>query len=413
MAITLGANIPSYSARMQLNKVTDGLSSVFQRLSTGEKINSAGDDAAGLVISQNMQAKIDGSKQAMQNIQTAKSFLTIAEDGMVSVGDQFRRINDLLTNMANDTNDVDSRLAAVREVIERLSEINRIAESINFNGMKMLDGSSKSIIVQMGPDSDSDTSTIDISEALTDCHVSAFNAEIPDLLNPNAYYLTANEDTIVTKDSYVNAEKYWFVTEDDTVKIITKDEEGNYVYAKKVDDEYVKYTGEVSKLEAAKSGYTIKNKAGDVSAIYLSDGAATPKYYTIGTDADATATVTGTYSDDKLTSYFGPTNAICRAYMATVQTAISEISTRRGLLGAYENRMESSYDAMTTRVESLETAKVPYTDTDIAQTATEMMQSQILQQINVSVLQNANVTQQLALSLLGKVLVYILLFSEL
>ena len=87
--------------------------------------------------------------------------------------------------------------------------------------------------------------------------------------------------------------------------------------------------------------------------------------------------------------------------MEIVQAAISEISTRRGLLGAYENRMESSYEAMTTRVESLETAKVPYTDTDIAQTATEMMQSQILQQINVSVLQNANVTQQLALSLLG------------
>ena len=336
MAITLGTNIASNASRMQLNKVTDALSSTFKKLSTGRKINAAGDDAAGLVISQNMQAKIDGSKQAMQNIQTAQSFLTIAEDGMVSIADHFQRINNLLTNMANDTNDTDSRTAAVREIIERLKEINRLAESTNFNGMNMLDGSTKTIVVQMGPDDDEKTSALDISSALTDCHLSEFKAELPPELNPDALQKTEGENTIV------------LIPNPNTDKSI--------------DTEYVKVT---------------KNE----------DGSYTYEAYSGTTEG--------------FTSAFNPNNNTCRTYMGVIQKAIADIATQRGLLGAYENRMQSSYESLTTRIESLETAKVPYTDTDIAEQATALARSQILEQVNVAVMQNANTLPQLALSLLG------------
>ena len=152
MAITLGTNIPSYTARVNLNSVTAQYEKTLERLSSGKKINSAGDDAAGLVISENMEALVRGSKQAQANIQNAQSFLSIAEDGMVSIGDHLQRINDLLVNMANDTNDVESRIASANEIVERIDEVNRLAESTNFNGRCMLDGSEKTIVVQMGPD---------------------------------------------------------------------------------------------------------------------------------------------------------------------------------------------------------------------------------------------------------------------
>ena len=87
--------------------------------------------------------------------------------------------------------------------------------------------------------------------------------------------------------------------------------------------------------------------------------------------------------------------------MKLVQEAIAEISTRRGLLGAYENRMDSSYDSMSTRIESLETAKSIYTDTDIAEEATNLSTQQIMQQYNVAILASANTLPQLALSLLS------------
>ena len=334
MTITLGTNIPSFSTRMQLNKVSDGLGDIFKKLSTGKKINSASDDAAGLVISQNMQAKIDSSKQAMQNIQTAQSFLTIAEDGMVSISDHFQRINDLLTNMANDTNDIDSRTAEVREIIERLDEIDRLARSTNFNGMNMLDGTAGDIIVQMGPDSDEDISTLDISDALTNCHIDAFKADLPPQLNPDAL---KNEDGSVVIIPNPGTDENLTT---DYVQV-TKQADGSY--------EYAEFDGERTDFDSA----------------------------------------------------FEPNNANCRSYMAVVQKAIGQIATQRGLLGAYENRMISSYDSLRIRVESLEEAKVPYTDTDIAEEATNLSKNQIMQQINVAIMANANSSQQIALSLLG------------
>ena len=331
MAITLGTNIPSLNAQNSLNKSTNKLTDTMTRLSSGLKINRAGDDAAGLVISENMNALIRGSKQAMQNIQTAKNFLTVAEDGMVSIGDHLQRANDLLVNMANETNDVSSNTAAVQEIIERLNEINRLSETINFNGKNMLDGTTDEIIVQLGPDS-SAGSILDISRALTDCHTKAFGIDLPGNLNPEAKIDKGNGNKVVVP---------------------------------------------VSKL--------------------LDDGTTETKYYYEGTDTEV-------QKDDyeKLTdSAFDPTNENCRKYMQKIQDAINTITTRRGYLGAYENRMDSSYDSLTIRVESLESAKSVYTDTDIASEATNMTQNQILQQINVAILANANTLPQAALSLIG------------
>jgi len=344
MAITLGTNIPAYTTRMNLNGVTSNLTTTMERLSTGLKINKAGDDAAGLVISENMEAFIRSSKQAMNNIQTAEGYLTVAEDGMVSISDHFQRINDLLTNMANDTNDIESRLAAVREIIERLDEINRLAETTNFNGRTMLDGSAENteIIVQMGPD-ETELSILDITPALTDCHVEALDAVLPGNLNPEA---RAKVDTSVTPNKttiYIPVEK----TNDDGTK-----------------------TTEYINEETLGTG--TEEKITETEFLALPEGSA-----------------------------FDPSNENCRAYMKNVKSAISEIATRRGLLGAYENRMQSSYDSMSTRIESLEAAKGIYTDTDIAEEATNLTSQQIMQQINVAILSSANSMQQTALSLLG------------
>ena len=311
MAITLGTNIPAFISRMYLNSANSSLTTTMERLSSGKKINNAGDDAAGLVISENMSALVRGSKQAMANIQNAESFLTVAEDGMIAISDHLQRVNDLLVNMANDTNDVESRTAAVREIIERIDEINRLADSTNFNGRNMLDGSVDKIIVQMGPDS-TETSILDISSALTDCHTEALDVDLPAVLNPDAL---------------------------------------------------------------------IYNDGTDKIAIPNPDGAG--------------------YVDSETGAPVDASNENCRAYMEKIQAAISKLSTNRGLLGAYENRMESSYDSLSTRIESLESAKSLYVDTDIAEESTNFAQQQIMQQINISILSSANSMQQNALALLG------------
>lgn len=321
MAITLGTNISSLRINNGLNTITTALSDSMQRLSSGLKINGAKDDAAGLVISQSMQAKIQSSEQAMANIQTAQAFLTVAEDGMVSITDHLQRINDLLTNMANDSNDLNSRTASANEIVERLDEINRLTSSTDFNGKKMLDGSADSIIIQLGGDSTQD-SILEIANALTNCYTSAggLNVKLPDNLNPSAFK-TAGGETVYKQN----------------------------------DGKYLKDDG------------------------------------TEVTVADPTT----------LTALFDPTNANCRAYMADIQDSISTLTSKRGLLGAYENRLESSYDSLSIRVESLKEGQSVYTDTDVAKESTNYVRQQILEQLNVSLLTQSNSMQQMALNLIG------------
>ena len=341
MGITLGTNIPSYTARTNLNFTTDKLTKTMERLSTGLKINRAGDDAAGLVISQNMDALVRGSKQAQTNIQTAKSLLTVAEDGMVTIGDHLQRMNDLLVNMANDTNDIDSRTAAVREIIERIEEINRLADSTNFNGKTMLDGTAatESIIVQMGPD-ESELSILDISPAMTDCRTASLGVDLPKELNPDRRQALDTDGKTPTGDIYVKTE----LADDD----------------------------------------------GNMKTVYVPEGS-----------TDITADIGAAAFNALGHSLFNPTNEDCRNYMAKVQGAIATLSTNRGLLGAYENRMDSSYDQLAIRIETLQQAKSIYTDTDVAEESTNLTTQQILQQYNVALLANANTIPQLALSLIG------------
>ena len=375
MAITQGTNILSYNVRMNLNNSNDSLQKIMEKLSSGSKINKAGDDAAGLVVSKNMETLIRGSEQAQLNIQNANAFLAIAEDGLVTVGEHLQRINDLLVNMANDTNDDFSRKAAIDEIIERLDEINRLADTTNFNGKKMLNGASDRIIIQIGADNTLD-STLDVTRTMSDCHTYAdgLNIDLPKELD------TTLHDGLTAKDTAGGDFKITGNLYEDTLA-------GKRIY----------YTAKASKDQLNPDYYEITNKEGGKSEITLYTYNENTQKYEAGTPKEVTtSTITAGENPDFLAS-----NENCRAYMAVIQKAVTKIATNRGLLGAYENRMDSAYDAIATRIESLSGAKSVYTDTDVAKEATNMASQQIMQQVNTSLLASANTIPQIALSLIG------------
>lgn len=183
MAISVNTNVPSLIAQNSLNRSLSAMEKAMQQLTTGKRINNAGDDAAGLVISENMKVQINGSNKAMDNVQDAQNFAAVAEGGMITIGDHLQRINELLIQGANDTNSTESRKAILVEIKQRLDDINVISQATQFNGRTMLDGSfdpndpDKQFIVQIGPYSDTANpdnplNTIDISGAFADCHIS-------------------------------------------------------------------------------------------------------------------------------------------------------------------------------------------------------------------------------------------------
>jgi flagellin len=141
MAMTLNTNVTSLFAQRSLARAGQDVAGALQRLSSGLRINSAKDDAAGLAISQRMTSQLRGLSQAGRNINDGISLTQTAESGMSQLGDNFQRIRELAVQAANDTNSSSDRDAIQRETNELMKENRRIVEDTKFNGIALLDGS--------------------------------------------------------------------------------------------------------------------------------------------------------------------------------------------------------------------------------------------------------------------------------
>jgi flagellin len=150
MAITINTNVPSLNAQRNLNNSQAALNTAMQRLSSGLRINSAKDDAAGLAISDRMTAQIRGLNQAARNSNDGISLAQTAEGALQETTNILQRMRELAVQSANDTNSASDRSSLQAEVNQLKQEMTRIAETTEFNGKKLLDGSMTSAQFQVG-----------------------------------------------------------------------------------------------------------------------------------------------------------------------------------------------------------------------------------------------------------------------
>ncbi len=150
MASVINTNVASLNAQRNLGMSQSALQTSLQRLSSGLRINSAKDDAAGLAISNRMTAQISGLNQAVRNANDGISLSQTAEGTMAEVSNNLQRIRELAVQSANATNTSQDRQALDSEVQARISEINRVSAQTSFNGLKLLDGSFTSQQFQVG-----------------------------------------------------------------------------------------------------------------------------------------------------------------------------------------------------------------------------------------------------------------------
>ena len=150
MSSTVNTNINSLTAQRNLGQTSNALSSAIQRLSSGLRINSAKDDAAGLGISQRFTSQIRGLNQAVRNANDGISLAQTAEGALGSAGTILQRVRELAVQSANATNSASDRAALNAEVGQLTSELDRIAKTTQFNGQNLLDGSFGSAVFQVG-----------------------------------------------------------------------------------------------------------------------------------------------------------------------------------------------------------------------------------------------------------------------
>jgi flagellin len=173
MELSLKTNIQSMIAQNSLYIHNQKLNKELTKATTGSKINSASDDAAGVSVSDGLLTQIKGNRKAMQAVEDGSGILKTAEGGLLSISSHIQRIRELAVQAANDINTTTERRALVTEVSKRVEEITRLSEATNFNHVKLLNGTASQLRIQTGSESDVTTNTINIGDVLVDASANA------------------------------------------------------------------------------------------------------------------------------------------------------------------------------------------------------------------------------------------------
>jgi flagellin len=177
MTMNINTNINSLMAQANLSKSQSSLATSMQRLSSGLRINSAKDDAAGLAISQRMDAQVRGMNVAIRNANDAISLTQTAEGALASVGDSLQRMRELAVQSANGTNSTSDQASLQKEFSQLQDEIGRVLGGTTFNGQAILAGAASNMTFQIGANTTAnDTIKLAVSDMTTDTTMAAVTA---------------------------------------------------------------------------------------------------------------------------------------------------------------------------------------------------------------------------------------------
>src|SRR3954466_15885116 len=176
MGLSINQNIAATNAYRNLSNTQNDLGKSLEKLSSGFPINRAADDAAGLAISEGLRSQIGGLKVAVRNTQDGISVVQTTEGALTEVHSILQRVRDLAVQAGNDSNNTEARANIKTESDSLVAELGRIADSTNFNGTKLLDGSSPTLKFQVGADgNDASQIAVDLSGANVKAIATALN----------------------------------------------------------------------------------------------------------------------------------------------------------------------------------------------------------------------------------------------
>jgi len=405
MAQVINTNTMSLNAQRNLSTSGSSLATTIQRLSSGSRINSAKDDAAGLAISERFGTQIRGTDVAIRNANDGISLAQVAEGSLSEIGNNLQRIRELSVQSSNATNSASDRKALQAEVTQLKSEIDRVAKQSEFNGTKLLDGSFSSQLFQVGANAGQAIAIDKVVDAKADALGNAT--------------FDANKVTIAAGT----------VAAADAGKEITYSGlsigGGSLASPVKIADVKVTSTGDATKDRAAlvsAAVTAINAKIGETGVYAEIDGTTAGQinltsvkagqtfslsYATAANEAAVGLTQTSTNggtltgaTSSKLDNVDVSTVAGAQQALEIVDKALSSINNTRADLGAIQNRFTSVVANLQTSTENLSASRSRIKDTDFAKETAELTRTQILQQAGTAMLAQANQVPQGVLSLL-------------
>ncbi|HEV8329971.1 MAG TPA: flagellin [Steroidobacteraceae bacterium] len=382
MPQVINTNVMSLNAQRNLSTSGGALATALQRLSSGLRINSAKDDAAGLAIAERFTTQIRGLNQAARNANDGISLAQTGEGALAEITNNLQRIRELAVQAANSTNSVSDRDALNQEVEQRLAEIERVASQTSFNGQKILDGSFGTAAFQVGANA-GETISIGLNTSMKKDAIGQV-AKAVGTIN----VLDINDDGTLDDPSFplsLADDDFTIAVGDGTAVQLT----GDYDTAQDLVD-------------------AINSKVAGASAWIDGDNhlvIASHDDLTIVTANDATTNLgvaDAAVADDTdfLTAMSVETAADANDAIVRVDAALTSVSSLRSTLGAIQNRFESTITNLTTAAENLTASRSRIQDADFAQETAALTRAQILQQAGTAILAQANAVPQNVLSLL-------------
>jgi flagellin len=383
MAAIINTNVVSLNAQRNLSSSQNALATSLQRLSSGMRINSAKDDAAGLAISERMTSQIRGLNQAARNANDGISMSQTAEGALGEIGNNLQRIRELAVQSRNASNSVSDRQALNNEVQQVKSEIDRVASSTSFNGTKLIDGSFTNQSFQVGANVGE---TINIS-SLVNAQSSALGSTTSSSANVTGAASTAFT-AITAGDLTINGVSVGAVAAGSNAAT----QGANIAAAINT----VSSTTNVTATADAAGKVTLTNGSGSNTVVAFAGASATTATtgLTAGTTTATSSTVAGFATVDISTTW-GADTAI-----AAMDSALSALNAGRADLGAYQNRFSSAIANVQTTAENLSASRSRIVDTDFAAETATLSRNQVLQQAGTAMLTQANAMPQSVLALL-------------
>ncbi|OAN18624.1 flagellin B [Photobacterium jeanii] len=383
MGVTVNTNVSAMTAQRYLSKASDDLSRSMERLSTGEKINSAKDDAAGLQISNRLVAQTRGLNVAMRNANDGISIAQTAEGAMQESTNILQRMRDLSLQSSNGSNSDDDRVAIQEEVNALQDELNRIAETTAFGGRKLLNGTFGEAAFQIGSDS-GEAIIMGITSVRADYEdMGGQKIKATGMANADWTAGSSNVMKIKIGGESTPSISVDLIQGDDIEEVATRinGQSGGRVNASVTEKGELQLFSEEGTIEIDSKSKLAKGVDAAGKSVDL---------FAAGAKSGLT-----TVQEVDVTSVGGAQSAV-----SVIDAALKYIDSQRADLGAKQNRLGHTINNLANVSENVSQSNSRIRDTDFAKETTEMTKNQILQQASTSILAQAKQIPQAATSLL-------------
>ena len=399
MAMSINTNVVSINAQRNLALSGGSLATSMQRLSSGLRVNSAKDDAAGLAIAERMSTQVRGLAVASRNANDGISLAQTAEGALSKVGDMLQRMRELAVQAGNATNSKGDREALNAELVQLRDEVDRVAKTTSFNGKKVLDGSFTGGVFQVGANSGDNITVGALANTKvdqlgkTEFGTSSVTGIVDASKTAAANNMTNADVTIViTGANQVSAQvtiaKDADVTGDEALGRVVQ-----AINSKTADTGIVAFLAEDGKsiqYRAEKNADGVLTNA----TMAVSGGGATDVAALLANPTNPNADQTGIHKMD-IKTQAGAWESLQR-----IDSALDKVSSARAELGAIQTRFEKSIENIDIQQENISAARGRITDADFAQETANLSRTQILQQAGTAMVAQANQLPQQVLQLL-------------